>query len=209
MPSAYLRFLTAVTSLVLVSCASSTLSARESPMSSASATSPSRSMPVEQWPLKFKSHSFGAHCYSTYGCRVVYAGLEQRADDPDELRPSSSSYGPEYQRNWSGTHAMIRNFPPPAQVSWRSKDGQAHSAEIDIGELFADEVIRHNVKCEEMADLPNGEYRWEPAILLEVNDRTIRVYMRAMIFLKKRVEVAGQLRGDFRNDLILVKSYNY
>jgi hypothetical protein len=166
-------------------------------------------MPVKQWPLKFKSHSFGAHCYSTYGCRVVYAGLEQRADDPDELRPSSSSYGPDYQRNWSGTHAMIRNFPPPAQVSWRSEDGQAHAAEIDIGELFADEVIRHNVKREEMADLPNGEYEWEPAILLEVNDRTIRVYMRAMIFLKRRVEVAGQLRGDFRNDLILVKSYNY
>ena len=86
---------------------------------SANTMSSSRSMPVKQWPLKFKSHSFGAHCYSTYGCKVVYAGLEQRGDDPNELRPSSEGYGQDYQRNWSGTHAMIRNFPPPAQVSWR------------------------------------------------------------------------------------------
>ena len=210
MPGPTLRALTAATGIALVACASSTPSAREPAMpTSASTMSPSRSMPVKQWPLKFKSHKFGAHCYSTYGCKVVYAGLEQRGDDPDELRPSSEGYGPDYQRNWSGTHAMIRNFPPPAKVSWRSKDGQAHTAEIDIGELFADETIRHNVKREEMSDVIDGEYTSEPAILLEVNDRTIRVYMRAMIFLKKRVEIAGQLRGDFRNELILVETYMF
>ena len=33
--------------------------------------------------------------------------------------------------------------------------------------------------------------------------------MRAMIFLKKRVEVAGHLRGDFRDELILVKTYTF
>ena len=209
MPGPFLRALTAATGFALAACASSSPSARESAMPSATATSSSHLMPVKQWPLRFESHEFGAHCYSTYGCRVVYAGLEQRADDPDKLRPSSAGYGPDYQRNWSGTHGMIRNFPPPAQVSWRSQDGQTHTAEIDIGELFADEVIRHNVKREEMADLPDGEYGSEPAILLEVNDRTIRVYMRAMIFLKRRVEVDGKLRGDFRNDLILVKTYTY
>ena len=210
MPGPSLRALTAATGLALAACASSSPSAREPAMpTSANTISPSRSMPVKQWPLKFKSHKFGAHCYSTYGCKVVYAGLEQRGDDPDELRPSSEGYGPAYQRNWSGTHAMIRNYPPPAKVSWRSKDGQAHTAEIDIGELFADETIRHNVKREEMSDVIDGEYTSEPAILLEVNDRTIRVYMRAMIFLKKRVEIAGQLRGDFRNELILVETYMF
>ena len=179
---------------------------------STSATASSASlnlMPAREWPLKFDRHSFGAYCYDTYGCKMVYAGMVQRADDPDELRPSSAGYGPGYQRNWSGTHGMIRNFPPPAVVTWRSKDGEAHRAEIDIAELFKDEVIRHNVKREEMSDLPDGKYESDPAIILEVNDRTVRVYMRAMIFLKKRVEVAGQLRGDFRNDLILVKAYQF
>ena len=178
-------------------------------MTTRSATASVRMMPARQWPLRFDTHRFGAHCYDTYGCKVVYAGLEQRGDDPDELRPSSSGYGPDYQRNWSGTHAMIRNFPRPARVTWKSKDGQPHEAEIDIGELFKDELIRHNVPREEMADLPDGEYASEPAILLEVNDRTVRVYMRAMIFLKKRVEIAGEMRADFRNDLVLVKTYTY
>lgn len=210
MPAPSLRALTAATGLALAACASSTPSAREPAMpTSANTMSSSRSMPVKQWPLKFKSHSFGAHCYSTYGCKVVYAGLEQRGDDPNELRPSSEGYGQDYQRNWSGTHAMIRNFPPPAQVSWRSKDGEAHAAEIDIGELFADEVILHNVKREEMADVPDGEFRNdEPAILLEVNDRTIRVYMRAHI-PTKALQKPGNRYSDFRNDLILVKTYTF
>src|SRR3989337_162131 len=47
----------------------------------------------------------------------------------------------------------------PAKVSWRSKDGQTHTAEIDIGELFADEVILHNVRREEMSDVVDGEYK--------------------------------------------------
>lgn len=178
-------------------------------MPTTAATSSVRMMPAKEWPLRFESHRFGAHCYDTYGCKVVYAGLEQRGDDPDALRPSSSGYGPDYQRNWSGTHGMIRNFPPPAEVTWRSKDGHVHRAEIDIGEIFKDELVRHNVSREEMADLPNGEYQDDPAILMEVNDRTIRIYMRAWIPLKNEVMIAGHFRKDRRYDLILVKSYTY
>ena len=206
MPGPSIRALTAATGLALAACASSGPSAREPAMPSATAPSSSRSMPVKQWPLKFKSHSFGAFCYDTQTCTIRYANLEHGSEQPS---PPSVTYGPGYLDHLSGGHAGIRNFPPPAQVSWRSKDGQAHTAEIDIGELFADEIIRHNVKREEMANLPDGEFRDEPSILLEVNDRAIRIYMRAMIFLKKRVEVAGQVRGDFRNDLILVKTYTY
>lgn len=198
----------ATASLALAACASSATPAQESPMPNASATAASRLLPVKQWPLRFETHSFGAHCYSTYGCKVIYAGLEQRSDDPDELRPSSENYGPEYQRNWSGTHGMIRNFPPPAQVTWRSKDGQLQQAEIDIGAIFRDELIRHNVPREEMADEPEGEFQGEPAILLEVNDRTIRVYMRVFISTKE-LQKPGNVYSDFRNDLILVKTFTY
>ena len=200
-----LRALTA-TGLALAVCASSSPSAREPAMPSANTISPSRSMPVKQWPLKFKSHSFGAFCYDTLMCRIQYANVEHGSEEPST---PSATYGPGYLDHLGGGHIGIRNFPPPAKVSWVSKDGQAHTAEIDIGELFADEVIRHNVKRDEMSDVPYGEFRNDPYILLEVNDRTIRVYMRAMIFLKKRVEVAGQLRGEFRNELILAKNYTF
>lgn len=165
--------------------------------------------PARQWPLKFKKHSFEIYSYDTYGCKVWYADTWQAMDDETKLKRSSDRYGPNYQKNWGGGHSGIRNFPLPAEIAWRSKDGQSHQARIDIGELFKDEVILHNVPREEMADVPYGKYQHDPDIIMEVNDRTIRVYMRAMIFLKQRVEVAGHLRADFRNDLILVKTYTY
>ena len=204
MPDLFLRAFIAATASMLAACASPSAKAPTTPPTTFA--SASRSMPVKQWPLKFKSHSFGAFCYDTQSCTIRYAGMEHGSEQPS---PPSGAYGSDYLAHLGGGHLMIRNFPPPAKVSWRSKDGEAHTTEIDIGELFADEIIRHNVRREEMANLPDGEFKDEPYILLEVNDRTIRVYMRAMIFLKKRVLVAGQLRGEFRNDLILVKTYTY
>lgn len=165
-------------------------------------------LPAKAWPLKFRRHGFSAFCYSTYGCTVRYAGMQQCADAPDVLQPSSASYGPDYRRNWSGSHGMIDNFPPPADVDWRSADGQAHYASIDIGALFQDQVVRHNVSREEMADLVDGEYRHQPSIILEVNDRTIRVYMRAHV-PTKALQIPGNRYSDFRNDLILVHTSTY
>lgn len=210
MPISLLRAATAtVAGLSLAACAQSTAVGKEPAMTTAAASSSVPIEPVKQWPLKFRQHSFEVYSYDTYGCKVWYAGTWEARDDEHRLKPSSESYGPNYQRNWSGGHVGIRNFPAPAEVTWRSKDGQPHEAQIDIGEIFKDEVILHNVPREEMADLPHGRYAFDPAILLEVNDRTIRVYMRAMIFLKRRTEVAGQARADFRNDLILVRTYTY
>lgn len=201
--------LTIATGLAMSACASSAPPAKEATMTTPSAATPSQPMmPVKEWPLRFKSHSFSVNCYDTYACKVNYADLLQRNDDPDKLRPSSSTYKGDYRRNWSGTHAMIRNFPSPALVSWRSKDGQAHRAEIDIGEIFSDQVIRHNVPRDEMLDVPGGIYRNEPSIILEVNDRTIRVWMRAHV-PTKQLQKPGNKYSDFRNDLILAKTYHY
>lgn len=204
-----LRTLTAATGLALVACSHSTPSIQGASMTNASGTPTINRQPVKQWPLRFDSHKFSVFTYDTYGAKVVYAGQVQIDQDDDELKRSSDSYGPDYQRSWSGIHGMIRNFPEPAKVTWRSRDGQSHEAEIDFGEIFKDERVRHNVARDEIADLVDGVYRREPSIILEINDRTIRVYMRAMIFLTDEVEVAGHMRADFRDDLILVKSYTY
>jgi hypothetical protein len=101
----------------------------------------------------------------------------------------------------------IANFPPPATVTWRSKDGSSHEAEIDIGEIFRDELIRHHVSKE---DLPASTLASEhaPGIILEVNDRTIKVYMRAHISTKELQE-PGNSHSDFRDDLIKVFSRSY
>jgi hypothetical protein len=170
---------------------------------------PAYMQPIKEWPLRFKAHSFSVMTYDTWGVEVVYAGRLRRQDDPDVLQRSSASYGPDWQRGWGGTYGDIGNFPPPAQLRWRSKDGTPIEAEIDVGAIFSDEVIRQDVTREEMAYLPDGKYEFEPAIILEINDRTVRVYMQAYVPLRRQIEIQGVMRNEHRVEPVLVKTYTY
>lgn len=158
-----------------------------------------------EWPLKFKSHYFGASTYSTYGCKVVYGGMNRVDDSEEELQSSSESIGLKYPNNMGAGWGPISNFPPPAEVAWRSKDGTPHNALIDIGEIFRDELIRHNVAREDALDPASSGM---PGIILEVNDRTINVYMRAMIWLKEP-RLPGRPHSDYQDELIKVFSRSY
>ena len=157
------------------------------------------------WPLKFKKHNLGIHCFETYGCKVVYDGWVQVMQDPDVLQPSSASLGPDYRKNWFSARLGFRNFPPPAKVTWRSRDGVAHEASIDFGEIFKDERVRHEVPRE---DIPLYATLGNPTVFLEVNDRTINVYMLAVIPLREP-RIPGNRYSDMRHDLILTHSETF
>lgn len=158
-----------------------------------------------KWPLKFKEHTFTTVCYSTQICRVWYAGAWSGFRTPS---PPSSEYGPKYLDHILGGHVGIANFPEPAEVTWRSMDGMEHQARIDIGAIFHDEVARHNVPREEVADLVDGKLSGDPQILLEINDRTIRVYMRTHI-PTKHFQIPGNPYSDSRYEPVLVRTYHY
>ena len=102
-----------------------------------------------EWPLTFTQHNFGAHCFDTIGCRITYAGFTHGVDREDEVSPPMSSYKGSREQLLRAGHVGKRNFPPPAKVSWRSRDGVPHEAEVDIGEIFKDRVVRHNVPRED------------------------------------------------------------
>ena len=158
-----------------------------------------------KWPLRFKEHTFRTVCYSTQICRVWYAGAWSGFRKPS---PPSSEFGPKYLDHVTGGHVGIVNFPDPAEVTWRSMDGTEHHALIDFGEIFRDEVARHNVPREEVSDLPHGKLTVDPQILLEINDRTVRVYMRTYV-PTKHFQIPGNPYSDSRTELILVKTYQY
>lgn len=160
--------------------------------------------PVE-WPMRFKQHSFGPRCYDTLECHVIYDNFAFGGDKP--TRPSAS-FGPNYLAGWDGSYSGVRNFPQPAKVAWRSKDGASHEAEIDFGEIFKDDLVKHFVPQEEVSELPDGINIVNPSILLEVNDRTIRIYMSAYV-PTKHLQIAGNPRSGFRDDLVLVRTFNY
>ena len=102
-------------------------------------------------------------------------------------------------------HLDIANFPAPAEATWRAKDQSEHRASVDLGAIFADGLIRHEVAREDVAE---GVSLNDPEIILEVNDRTINVYMRSMIPLKRPLDPANP-NSNFRADLVRVYSQTY
>lgn len=161
------------------------------------------------WPLRFKTHGFGSRCYNTLRCGVYY--------DKDHFtrlyanKPSGQPQDPNWKDSWHGRNLIGRGFPPPAEIEWTSLDGTEHHAFVDIGEIFKDRLILHNVPKE---GIPEG---WLAAcdvkppaadILMEVNDRTINVYMRAHITTKEP-QIPGNPRSTHRSDLILAWTKTY
>lgn len=217
--------MTLAAGLVLAACAHSTASMKDSAMTTPFSPPPSPPVvtsgelaptgdpvksarmnfkPVE-WPLRFKKHNFGARCYDTLECKVIYDDFDHGDSEPTQ---PSSAYGTDYLKGWNGGYGGVRNFPPPARVIWRTKDDVEHQAEIDIGEIFKDEIVLHHVPRNEVADVPDGEYIHTPSILLEVNGNTIRVYMSAFV-PTKHLQIPGNIYSSARYDLILVKTYTF
>ena len=161
--------------------------------------------------LHFKLHSYGGFCFNTYECKVVYAGLAQPNTPPGKLRPSFESVGGErFLKTMGGSgYINIKNFPAPAKVTWRSKDGTSHSAEIDIGKIFKDERIIHHLPLREFAfqDNPMASSD-DPTIVLVVDDRTIKVYMLASINTN-REQIPGNKYSYTKNELTLAYSQTF
>ncbi|WP_243412219.1 hypothetical protein [Cognatiluteimonas telluris] len=160
-------------------------------------------MNANEFPLRFNDHDFDALCYNTIGCRVSYAGTIEVNEPPDVVSPPPLSA--DYRKHWGfASHVGIRNFPPPAFVEWKSLDGVPHEAHIDIGAIFKDELVLHHVPLDEIpkrtAATPGG-----PGIFLEVNDRTISVYMQSTIALKD----LPTRRSAFVNELNLAWTHTY
>ena len=156
------------------------------------------------FPLIFKVHAFQAYCFNTLTCKIVYNNYQfmpSLADKPSGPPPSA-----DYREHWPfASNIGIRNFPPPAQVHWTSLDGVEHDAQVDIGAIFKDERVLYKVPNSE---IPDRSWGGEPGIFLEVNDRTINVYMKAFIATKTE-QIPGNRNSDFRDDVIRAWTHSY
>lgn len=150
-------------------------------------------------PLRFVQHNIDAHCYDTLACSVIYAGDELTRSHLDTPSPAATDG---HRERWGfASHIGVRNFPPPAQLRWTSKDGRQHQAEVDIGAIFADQKVLHRVPEAEIPDAAFVGPAGEPSIFIEVDDRTVRVFMK-MFIPTRSLQVAGNPDSDFRADLI-------
>ena len=161
-------------------------------------------------PLKFHRYHLGAGCYDTYGCRIKYGDGYGNGyivqDDPDEKEISSAEIGENYL---DGLHGGWIDPPWPPQkawISWQDKNRQPLEAMVDLDEIFKDRLILHKVPREHM---PPVYHAWIiPEIMIEVNDRTVRVWMRAMIFTTV-LRKPDNPHSNFRNDIMLAYEKTY
>lgn len=177
----------------------------------ASPSDPSPKHPAaNHFPLKFKRHDFAAFCYNTIGCEVIYANNNfTRLYSGDVVAPPPRS--PNYRDDWGfASYGGIPNFPPPAEVRWKSKDGVSHEAKVDIGAIFKDELILYQVPNDQIRNgaFPGPGPAGDPSIFLEVNDRTINVFTKTMIPTNSEQE-PGNKYSDYRADLVHVWSQTY
>ena len=155
------------------------------------------------FPIKFHSHYFGAHCFDTQQCEILYDEFPHGRENG--ISPSVASYGRPLEKLLSAGMGPIPNFPSPAKITWRSKNGDPHEAVIDIGEIFKTQLILHRVPRSEAREITTDGM---PSIIIEVNDRTVNVYMRATIWTKEE-QIPGNKYSHSREDLIKAFSRTY
>jgi hypothetical protein len=174
----------------------------------------------DPWPLRFHTHGFGAVCFNTLTCSIIYHGHEfgtRKLDTFAKIQDGPSGPPPvdDWRDEWSGSHSFGavggRTFNGPVELHWTSMDGSQHFAIIDFDEMFRDRIILHNVRRSEVKE------RWleakstnpvSPGLMLEVNDRVVNVFMRATVATENE-QIPGNMYSHFRDDLILAWTHAY
>lgn len=177
-------------------------------MSTQSDSPTNQHVAANEFPLKFVDHSFEPFCYNTLACKVIYN--DYHFDLFDAGKPSGPPHSPDYKDDWwPASHGGIRNFPLPAEVRWVSLDGVAHETKVDIAAIFKTERVLYKVPESEIRDgmFPQGLVA-DPSIFLEVNNRTISIYMAAMIPTRTE-QIPGNKNSCARIDLVLAWTHIY
>jgi hypothetical protein len=130
--------------------------------------------------LKFSTHDFGILCYGGItNLELVYGGSPHELcfDTPGrEKLPSDEKRGPGFL---SGSYPA---FAGPVEMEWNARDGAHLIHRIDLDEVFKDRVVLHTAdpaRIYKAKPISGGE----PTIIIEVNDRTVSVYMKVSLQL--------------------------
>ncbi|MCC8446358.1 hypothetical protein [Xanthomonas translucens] len=172
----------------------------------------------EPWPLRFDSYSFGARCYHTLRCSIVFDKQQHTSSDLDS--PSGEPYASDWKDHWTGGFGSTeefetRGFPSTVDIRWTAMDGVERYVEIDLEKVFPGHLILHNVPKEDVDEFwmsygYSGNGRFHIYILLEVNDRTINIYMKARVLTKHLVDPEHDPhRKISRSELVLAWTGNY
>lgn len=97
------------------------------------------------------------------------------------------------------------------KIDWVSSDGVEHHTQVELSDIFADRLVRHNVPRQDVAESWLAAKSVNPLpvdILMEVNDRTVSIYMKALVFTREP-QIPGNPGSSGRADLVLSWTRTY
>lgn len=141
--------------------------------------------------LTFERHNFGVACYNASDLEVIYANMRDTSCK-GKIRDRVPYDEKRIKANTTGLIAFVG----PVDVKWKSKDGEQHQYQLDLDEIFKGKQVLHHEKIE---DLLIKHPSYSPGIYIEVDDRTLNVYMDVNIILSPNGVDNGNQRYSRRN----------
>jgi len=153
--------------------------------------------------LKFQTHELNLQIYSAGDLRLVYAGSPHEIAMGRIAKDKTAEDAARYPGFTSGDYPA---FAGPVEMEWRSKDGTHFKHTLDLDSIFKDRKVLHD---ENPADIykPMPILGRQPIIIIEVNDRTVNVYMFTSIQLNPKDPDAA--RRDRRDHRVLAYSKTF
>jgi len=151
-------------------------------------------------PLRFKEHAMDVSRYSasqttvTYGRHSIYRSVFP-GSRPEIIRAKTPA--DEKRDMTGGGYGGLRAFEGPLQVKWHSLDGEAHEATLNLEDIFKDRIVLHREDPSRI-DPSLPMISSGPTIVVEVNDRTLSIYMDVHIYLRP-MDPNVRTREDRRN----------
>ena len=174
----------------------------------------------DPWPLRFHTHGFGAACFNTLACSIIYSRRQfgtRKLGHDGKYHDGQSGQPPfeQWRERWTGHHSVSpvdgKTFSTPLEIEWTSLDGRDHDLSLSFDDVFRDRIILHRVTREEVKEAwlnAKSTNPVRPDILVEVNDRTVNVFMRALVATEAE-QIPGNSRSHFRDDLVLAWTQTY
>ncbi|MDQ1811688.1 hypothetical protein RBA41_00045 [Massilia sp. CCM 9210] len=132
--------------------------------------------------LKYSTHELGLLCYGGISkVWLSYAGsghklFDDKGDVAREKTPADAQRVPGF------TSGSYKTFAGPIEMTWRSRDGSGLSHTIDLNKEIPHPRIPYDHP--EQVWRENPFEGGEPTLIVEINDRTVHVYVAATLLVK-------------------------
>jgi hypothetical protein len=151
-------------------------------------------------PLTFKTHALATACYSASNMRVTYGSYRTSMC----AKPAREKV-PQDDVRILGAAVSLRAYAGSLQVEWKTRNGAQLSETLDLAKIFNGRTILHQEDPHRID--PSLPTSGDPTIVVEVNDKTLTVYMDVEIVLL--ASESGTARRSSRNRLVaLQKTFN-